>query len=332
MDKGGAKFFLATHVDDGPCTGNEAGFKLAIECLKSVFEITITKEPKMILGVQFDRDWGAKSIKLHQTTYIKSILRAFGLQNTRGRSTPMEKNTSSLIHKKLREIKERGEQGRETDLKQRIGKLIYLKTRPDIAFASGFISRFGKSAGNEEVKMANDIIRYLGSYPGKGITFKAGDWAEMHWYSDSDLGGDPISSKSTSGIVCKDGAGNTLFFRSWLQRKVADSTGMAETYAAHDACKLIKLYVGMWQEAGMKVKLPVKLYVDSDNVCQLNKGVSSHHASRHYRLAQAFICEKVQEGLVELVYVPTDRNPADLLTKPLAFDAHHRHSKMLMGA
>ena len=178
--------------------------------------------------------------------------------------------------------------------------------------------------------MANDVIRYLKQYPSSGILLTADKEAEMHWYCDADLAGDPATSKSTGGIIGKDGKGNTIYFRSWLQKKVSDSTGMAETYAAHEACRLIKLYSDMWAEVGLCVKLPIKLYVDSANVYKLNKEVTSHHTSRHYRIAQAFIHEKVKEGLVELVYVPSEKNQADLLTKPLCREVHHRHAEAIM--
>ena len=330
LDKSGAKFFLATHVDDGTCTGNTAGYEVAIKCLRSVFEITIEKNPKLILGVQLDRDFGQTNIKLHQTTYIKSMIKQFQLEDCKGRSTPMERNATGIILKKLRDAKDKGEQGRELDLMKRAGKLMYLKTRPDVSFAAGFVARFSKSAGDEEVKMATDIIRYLKEYPSAGILLTANKDAEMHWYVDADLAGDPTTAKSTSGIIGKDGAGNTIYFRSWLQKKVSDSTGMAETYAAHEACRLIKLYSDMWTEVGLKVNLPIKLYVDSANVLKLNKEVTSHHTSRHYRIAQAFIHEKVKEGLVELVYVPSEKNQADLLTKPLGKEFHHRHTNAVM--
>ena len=328
--QGKARFFLATHVDDGPCTGNSAGYKLAVECLKSVFEITVTKEPKMILGVQIDRDFNTKTIKLHQTTYVKSMLSKFGLERCKERATPMEKNAAGIIHKKLREAKERGAQGKEEDLQQRMGTLIYLKTRPDIAFANTFVARFSTSAGTEEVKMANDIMRYLAKFPSGGLQLKASNTPQMVWYADADLAGDPVTAKSTGGVIGQDGSGNTFFYRSWLQRKVSDSTGMAETYAAHEACRLIQLFVGLWKEVGLQIKLPVKLHVDSENVFKLSKGITNHHASRHYRIAQAFIAEKVKDGLVELVYIRTDKNPADLLTKALSREVHDRHAQRVM--
>ena len=95
---------------------------------------------------------------------------------------------------------------------------------------------------------------------------------------------------------------------------------------------MIELYVGLYGELGLKLDLPVKLYVDSDNVFKLNKGVTNHTGSRHYRIAQAYIAEKVKDGLIKLVHVPTEKNPADLLTKALATDVHHRHARATMSS
>lgn len=42
-----------------------------------------------------------------------------------------------------------------------------------------------------------------------------------------------------------------------------------------------------------------------------------HSRSKHIDLRAHFIREKVSQGVVDLRYVPTDRQLADILTKPL---------------
>ena len=89
------------------------------------------------------------------------------------------------------------------------------------------------------------------------------------------MGGDPKSVKSTSGVVV-----HSLLFSSKLQQKVANSTFMAETYAAHRACREILFFVDLCTVLKFKVKLPFPRCVDNNNVFLLNSGPIKHAGSK----------------------------------------------------
>ena len=86
------------------------------------------------------------------------------------------------------------------------------------------------------MRLLKNIFLYLKNDPSREIVLKGNGDDSLSAFSDADLGGDPQSTKSTSGVTLHM---NGLFFASKLQRKVADSTFMAETYAAHRACREI---------------------------------------------------------------------------------------------
>ena len=103
----GAMFALSTHVDDSTCTGNQLGFELTIARLKSVFEITIVPEPKVILGVQLERNYNAKTLKLHQTNYITKAISEFELDHANCKILPMDPGVANAVLKKIFELQER---------------------------------------------------------------------------------------------------------------------------------------------------------------------------------------------------------------------------------
>ena len=195
------------------------GFELTVKRLKEVFEITITKNPKLVLGVQLDRDFEANTIKLHQSTYIRSFTDLFVKDTMRSRAVPMEPGTSRTIIKSLYDVQSRGEQGHEHELRSRAGKIIYLKTRPDVAFAGGFIARFVASAGEEELKRSDHLMQYLKGRIADGIIYSHDGDNTMTAYSDSDLGGDPCTARTTAGIMIFIGK-SLVYYRSFLMRKV----------------------------------------------------------------------------------------------------------------
>jgi hypothetical protein len=333
-NKEGAKMFVATHVDDAPSTGNQRGFELLIERLKSVFEITIVKDPKMILGVQLERDYENKKLKLHQGAYIQRALEEFKLSGSTCKDIPMDPGVAPSVLKKIIALKADGkviEQGREAELRSKIGKLIFLKTRPDVAFATAFMARFTCSAGDDEIRNVNNIFRYLMKDPSRGIILDGNKGFDLSMFCDADLGGDPESGKSTSGIVISIGGGGAMTYRSKLQRKVCDSTGMAETYAAHEGCRELQFYIDAFKDLRMDLPRPVLIKVDNDSVFKLNGGCINHAGSKHYRLAQGFIVDMIKSGDVQMKWVDTKVNRADLLTKALGRVLHAVHSKACLG-
>ena len=138
-----------------------------------------------------------------------------------------------------------------------VGKLLYLKCRPDVAFSTSFMARFTACAGPDEVRLLKNIFLYLKNDPSRGIVLKGHGDDSLSAFSDADLGGDPQSTKSTSGVTLHMNNGGALFFASKLQRKVADSTFMAETFAAHRACREILFFVDLCKALNLKITLPI---------------------------------------------------------------------------
>jgi len=332
----GAMFALSTHVDDSTCTGNQLGYELTIARLKSVFEITIVPEPKVILGVQLERDYNAKTLKLHQTNYINKAITEFELDHANCKILPMDPGVANAVLKKIVEMQGRKNNppkagGLESLARAMVGKLLYLKCRPDVAFATSFMARFAACAGPDEVRLLKNIFLYLKNDPSRGIVLKGNGDDSLSAFSDADLGGDPQSTKSTSGVTLHMNGGGALFFASKLQRKVADSTFMAETYAAHRACREILFFVDLCKALGLKITLPIPLSVDNDNVFNLNTESINHAGSKHFRIAQCFIVDCIRRGIVKMVKVDSRRNHADLLTKALLRALHNAHADTCFG-
>jgi hypothetical protein len=94
-----------------------------------------------------------------------------------------------------------------THYRRVVGSLRYLvHTRPDLAFAVGYVSRFMQRPMTEHQQAVKRILRYVEGTVDYGLHYPRCPGAE-HFieYSDSDLAGDIDTSKSTSG---------TLFFLS----------------------------------------------------------------------------------------------------------------------
>ena len=108
---------------------------------------------------------------------------------------------------------------------------------------------------------------------------------------------------------------------------------MAETYAAHRACREILFFVDLCTAFKFKVKLPIPLCVDNNNVFLLNSGSINHAGSKHFRITQSFIVYCIHRGIVKLVknLIDSRLNRSDLLTKALGKPLFSVHSAACFG-
>ena len=160
------------------------------------------------------------------------------------------------------------------------------------------------------------ILRYIQGTLNYGCRYVRGGSGELLGYSDSDHAGDQGDRKSTSGNVFFLGE-NAISWTSQKQKVVAISSCEAEYVAAAGAtCQ------GLWLSrllCEMKGEEPTKfkLLIDNKSAIALAKNSVHHDRSKHIDIRYHYIRECVEEGKVEVDYVSTKDQLADILTKPL---------------
>jgi hypothetical protein len=138
-------------------------------------------------------------------------------------------------------------------------------------------------------------------------------------YSDSDWAGDYDTRKSTSGFVFGVGSA-AISWSSKLQATVALSTCEAEyigqTNAAKEAIWLRRLLDEIQPKTANQPRATI-IYCDNQGAIALAKNPQFHARTKHIDIQHHFVREKVNEGIVQLEYIDTERQVADGLTKAL---------------
>lgn len=149
---------------------------------------------------------------MRQTAYPKKILEQFGLLDCNP--------TTSLMEPKLKVKKdEDGEKVDPTEYRRVVGCLRYLtRTRPNLSLSVGIASRFMEEPTTLHFQVVKHILRYVKGTVDYGLNNGRGcEIEDLIDFTDSDLGGDPVDSKSTSGMIFYLGR-NVITWQSQKQK------------------------------------------------------------------------------------------------------------------
>ena len=62
---------------------------------------------------------------------------------------------------------------------------------------------------------------------------------------------------------------------------------------------------------------PIKLFCDNQTTISIAKNPVYHDRTKHVEIDRHFIREKIEEGIINLTYTPSNLQTADILTKAL---------------
>ncbi|KAK2981078.1 LOW QUALITY PROTEIN: hypothetical protein RJ640_012033 [Escallonia rubra] len=302
---------------------NPSMFKEFKNAMAQEFEMTDIGLMSYYLGIEVkQRDNG---IFISQEGYAKEILKKFKMDDANPVSTPVECGV------KLSK-KDVGEKVDPTFFKSLVGSLRYLTcTRPDILFGVGLISRYMEAPTVTHMKAAKRILRYLKGTIEFGLFYSPSNNFKLSAYCDSDLARDLDDRKSTTGFVFY--MGDTAF--TWSSKKqpiVTLSTCEAEYVAATSCvCQAIWLRF-LLRELHLPQKESTEIFVDNKSAIALAKNPVFHDRSKHINTRYHYIRECITEKAVELKYVKSQDQVADIFTKPLKTNSPHYTVHRIIGS
>ncbi|KAJ9541902.1 hypothetical protein OSB04_028408 [Centaurea solstitialis] len=197
-----------------------------------------------------------------------------------------------------------------------IGSLLYLNaTRPDIMFVTCFYARFQANPKESHFAAVKRILRYLKGTPELGLWYPKDSSFELISFTDSDYGGCKLDRKSTSGS-CQFLGDKLVSWTSKKQNCVSTSTAEAEYVAAASCCSQLLWMKTQLLDYGYKLKR-VPIYCESENAIAITSNPVQHSKTKHIDIRYHFIKDNVEKSNIEMFFVQTDYQLANLFTKPL---------------
>ena len=218
------KIILILYVDDLLLMGNDLSMINKIKKkLGEAYHIKDLGTAQSYLGIQITRDRAHRHNWIDQEAYIDSALSQFHLMDANDTKTPLPVG----VH--LTKSENPSSTNLRTEYQQLISTLLYaaLGTRPDIAFAVTWLSRFNSDPTEEHLRYAKYVLRYLKGTKSLWIYYNGSSNAGLIGYSDSDWGKNKDDRHSTSGQVFTL-ANGAISWASQCQKTVALSVGESE--------------------------------------------------------------------------------------------------------
>jgi len=313
LSEGGNILIISLYVDDLIFTGNDENmFEEFKKSMKKEFNMSDLGKMHYFLGVEVIQN--EKGIYICQKKYVRDLLERFGMEKSNLSRNPIAPGCKLIKD-------ENGVKVDVTKYKQIVGCLMYLAaTRPDLMYVLSLISRFMNCPTELHMNAIKRVLRYLNGTTDLGILYKRNGTEKLEAYTDSDYAGDLDDRKSTSGYVFMLSSGAV----SWSSKKqpvVTLSTTEAEFIAAAScACQ------GVWmrrilEKLGHTQLGSITMYCDNSSTIKLSKNPVLHGRSKHIDVRFHFLRDLTKDGTLELVHCRSQNQIADIMTKPLKFEA-----------
>nr|GEX26071.1 hypothetical protein [Tanacetum cinerariifolium] len=172
----------------------------------------------------------------------------------------------------------------QTKYQSMVGALMYIiASKPDIMYATCYCARYQEKPTEKHLTVVKRIFWYLKDTINMRLWYLKDTGFELTAFSDSDHAGCLDSRKSTSGGI-----------------QFLSGDKLLTDYGFHFD------------------KIP--MYCDSNAAIAISCNPVQHSHTKHIDVRYHFIKEKVEKGIVELFFVGTEYQLADLFTKALSED------------
>lgn len=297
---------------------------LVINNLMSQFQMKDLGTLRRFLGFTVSFDEGQTCIS--QSGYITTIAARYGMQDSKVTLSPVDEkhqiDSGNVIDNLL-----------DAEGKQRyqslIGALLYpaLGTRADISFAVSALSRHCASPMSSHMTAARRVLRYLVSTKDFQLKYTTAS-SGLNGMCDADWAANVKDRRSISGYAFFFGK-CLIAWKAKRQTMVALSTAEAELIACSESSREATWLRNLLQEIIKHTSIeledaPVLIHCDNQSALKvIAKGmVNPSGRNKHIDIRHYHARDMVEAGVVNFVYVKSEDNLADILTKGLGVNRH----------
>jgi transposase InsO family protein len=303
--------FAAIVVDDILlCTNDPTHAQRFQDMLETTYKLTTMGQPEWMIGLKVQKQ--DRTITLNQERYIMDIASKFGQTDCKPVSTPADSQTN------LRILTGDPLDSTKYNFLSLVGSLMWATlTRPDISAAVSRVAQFTAAPIWAHWKAGIRILRYLVHSRTLGLVYNGHSIqsTQVYAYADSAWGNER-KGRSRYGFITLLGS-CPISWCSKVTSMTCLSTAEAEYVAATEATKELTWLRNLLTELGIKQPNPSIIHEDNQACIRMATNPVISARNRHFGIKMHWIRDQVAAGVISLVYVPTDKQLADIFTKTL---------------
>jgi hypothetical protein len=145
-------------------------------------------------------------------------------------------------------------------------------------------------------------------------------------FSDSEFAGDRNNRISVYGYVVYY-CGAPISWKSKSGKSVTLSSTEAEYYAVSEAAKELVFVNNILRSMDISVQLPIPLHVDNTGAIYLANNFTTGQRTKHIDIRAHYVRELIVMGFLMTIFVRSEDNDADLMTKNVTEELYNTHSE-----
>jgi hypothetical protein len=293
--------------------------------LESEFKLRDVGLARAFIGIDISRP-EVDSFALTHETYLQVMAKRYHLENAKSVDSPMVAGLH--LGQELHDVKKLDAQGR-TKYLSLLGAVAHVTrhSRPDASFAKVSLTRRAHAPNHTDMGALRRLAKYLVSTAALSVLrFDPNPAQDLPLFAvcDASLMNIEPHKKSALGVIIYFGT-SIVYYSCKSSKTAIDSSAAAETQAMVQATRELLAIRDQLAELGVTVQEPLGVYSDNQAAILSVVHNKATRGNRHTLARTIELREAVHAEQVQLHYIPSAVNTADLLTKSLSvsdFIAH----------
>ena len=306
---------MCFHVDDFlVAQKGDALWSKFCKWLKANYRFTLEKL-KHFLGMLFERDISAKTIRISQQANVEKLLRIVdGIVDGRPSNCPIKAGSIEPTLENLPKEPKALADAKYFPMMQVLGCLNWLQMLcyPEISYPLKVASRFNLEHGPIAHKWVRNMLHYLQSKTNVYRVIRYQGHMQLDAYADSNHLKDKSTCRPISGAVIRLG-GNLIRHICQREKHVTHSAPESETYAVALTSRAVMACRYLIEEMGGPPQGRTRIRVDCNAAIHWCTNPVHTNSNGHMHSKFFYTRDLHEKKLVQVVKVKSEHNLADLL-------------------
>ena len=217
-----------------------------------------------------------------------------------------------------------------------VGILLWLVkySRPNIANSMRELTKVLDSPNKVSYKKMLCVMKFVLHTKHFGLCMWPFLEKDLPWellcFTDSDYAGDLDSRRSVSGYIIFI-QGVPVAWRSKSHQSVTISSSEAERIALSKDVKDIIFILLLFKMMQVKVKYPVIVHINNSGAIFMENNVTTSLKTEHVNICNKYVHKYVEDGIVKIIFVRSEDNTSDIMTKNIHGNLYDKHSSQLVS-